>query len=302
VSPARTVLVADDEPSVREVLRRALGSEDCRVLAAADGERAVDLAFERSPDLVLLDIDMPRLDGWGVLRRLREAARTRLLPIIMLTSADAAADRVGGLERGADDYITKPFHLGELKARVEGLLRRHRESMAANPLSGLPGNPAIQDEVERRIAQGTPFALFHADIDRFKAFNDENGFAAGDRVLRETAELVRQAAGEHFAGHVGGDDFVLVTPAVDAPAVAQRLVSLFDEAAAGFSRRRQRRPLTLSVGIATTTRRSFAGYRQAAAVASEMKAYLKSRPASLSRFAFDRRGDGRAADGARKEE
>ena len=290
MTAALTVLVADDEPGVREVLRRLLGASGCRVLCAADGVQALALARDASPDIVLLDLNMPGLDGWGVLRGLREGSRTRLLPVIMLTSADAMADRIGGLELGADDYVTKPFHHAELKARVEGVLRRHRRSLAANPLTGLPGNTAIEDEVERRITLGEPFALFHADIDRFKAFNDAHGFAAGDRVIVETAALLREAAGENFVGHIGGDDYALVTGATDAPLVAQRLVTLFDERAPGMTPSATTRPLTLSVGIATTTRRSFAGYRQAATTASEMKGYLKAHPAALSRFAFDRRG------------
>lgn len=284
-----TILVADDEPGVRTALRRMLSGPGCRVLAVEDGVRAVEAARSAAPDLVVLDVHMPGLDGWGVLRALRGQPRTRLVPVILLTGAAEPEDRVGGLASGADDYVTKPFLPAELKARVEGLLRRHRQSLDANPLSGLPGTRALQEEVERRIAEGAAFALFHADIDRFKAFNDAFGFAAGDRVLREAAELLSEAAGAHFAAHVGGDDFALVCAACDAPGVAQRLVTLFDERAPRFTRRRAM-SLTLSVGIATTTRRSFASYHQAAAAASEMKAYLKARPASLSRFAFDRRG------------
>ncbi len=289
----RTILVADDEPSVRSLLSRALGGDDCRVLAVPDGEAALAAARRDEPDAVLLDLNMPRLDGWGVLRALREGARTRLIPIILLSSEADLADRVGGLNGGADDYVTKPFHLDELKARLEGLLRRHRASLGASPLTGLPGNHAIAEEVERRIASGERFALFHADIDRFKAYNDAHGVAAGDAVLLETARLVREAAGDAFAGHVGGDDFALVTGAVEAPLTAQRLVTLFDERAAGFAPTPDRRRLTLSVGIATTTRRTFLGYRDAAAVASEMKGYVKGQRRALSCFAFDRRSDPR---------
>jgi diguanylate cyclase (GGDEF)-like protein len=292
VRRATTVLVADDEPGVRELLRRMLSAAGWRVRCASDGEEALALARGEAPDLVLLDVRMPKLDGLAVLRLLREEGSTRLTPVILLTGEDAVADRVGGLERGADDYVTKPFHQAELRARVEGVLRRHRLSLEASPLTGLPGNHAIEQEVERRIAAEESFALFHADIDRFKAFNDAWGFAAGDRVIAETASLLQEAAQGRFAGHVGGDDFALVTDAADAPAVAQRLVTLFDERAPGFAPSLKSPPVTLSVGIATTTRRSFWTYRQVAAVAAEMKGYLKGRPATLSRFAFDRRGSG----------
>lgn len=289
-----TILVADDEPGVRALLGRMLSGPGRRVLAVEDGRRAVEAAQAAPPDLLVLDLHMPVLDGWGVLRALREQPRTRLVPVILLTGAAEPENRVGGLASGADDYVTKPFLPAELKARVEGLLRRHRLSLDANPLSGLPGARALQEEVERRIAEAAAFALFHADIDRFKAFNDACGFAAGDRVLRETAELLSEAAGGHYPAHIGGDDFALVCAACEAPYVAQRLVTLFDERAPRFTRWRRVPPLTLSVGIAATTRRSFSSYHQAAAAASEMKAYLKARPATLSRFAFDRRGPTRA--------
>ena len=291
MSPDRTILVADDDAPVRRVLQGMLRAPDCRVLLAEDGTRALALAATELPDLVLLDIHMPKLDGWAVLRGLRAGARTRLVPVIMLTSAAELEDKVGGLERGADDYVTKPFSLMELRARVEGVLRRHRHTLSANPLTGLPGNPLIEEEVERRIRDASPFALFHVDIDRFKAFNDARGFAAGDGVILETADILRETAGDAFVGHIGGDDFSVVCGAVEAPYIAQRLVTRFDE------RVRDRvlapAPLTLSVGVATTTRRSFMSYRQVATVASEMKNYLKSHPHPLSRFAFDRRVDRR---------
>lgn len=291
MSPGRTILIADDEAPVRRVLRGMLGAPDCRILTAEDGAEALALAATDPPDLVLLDIHMPKLDGWEVLRGLRAGARTCLVPVIMLTSADGLADKVGGLERGADDYVTKPFSLKELRARVEGVLRRHRQSLSANPLTGLPGNPLIEEEVERRIRDANPFALFHVDIDRFKAFNDARGFAAGDGVILETADILREVAGDAFVGHIGGDDFSVVCGSVEAPYLAQRIVTRFDERVR--DRVQAPAPLTLSVGIATTTRRSFMSYHHAAAVASEMKNYLKSQPRRLSRFAFDRRGDPR---------
>ncbi len=303
----RTIMVVDDELPVRRIVARILDAPSRTVIAAGDGEHALLLAAERRPDLILLDVNMPRKNGWEVLGELRRRPATRMTPVIMLTGEDAVADKVGGLELGADDYITKPFKVLELRARVEGLLKRHALALSANPLTGLPGNCAIEEAVERHIGSAAPFALFHIDIDRFKAYNDAYGFAAGDKVLLATGRLVRECVGEGFAGHVGGDDFAAVVPLSEAAFVAQRLVTRFDELVPTFyksvdafrgwteavDRRgvRRRMPLlTLSVGIASTARRALTCYAEAAQIAAEMKSYLKSgRERSLSRFAFDRR-------------
>lgn len=216
-----------------------------------------------------------------------------MTPVIMLTGEGGVDDKVEGFELGADDYMTKPFAVGELLARVDGLLKRHALLLSANPLTGLPGNPAIEAEVSRRLQGGEPFAFFYIDIDRFKAFNDACGFAEGDRLILKTAGLIRESLGDGFVGHVGGDDFVALCGLEEAPHAAQRLARLFDECAPDFSRSARGPRPTLSIGVATTERRAFASYAEVAAVASELKAYLKSETSrTLSRFAFDRRGRG----------
>lgn len=286
----RTILVADDESSVRRVLTRLLGGPEYKVIAASDGLETLALASERNPSLILLDVNMPRGNGWEVLAELRRRPDTRMTPVIMLTSEGAVEDKVGSLELGADDYMTKPFAAPELRARVEGLLRRHSLALSANPLTGLPGNPAIEAEVSRRLQAKTPFAFFYIDIDRFKAFNDAHGFAEGDRLLLKTAALIRTSLGSGFVGHIGGDDFVAISGLEEAPHVAQRLAYLFDDCAADFARPEGRKP-SLSIGVVTSERREFASYGEVAAIASELKAYLKAETGrTLSRFAFDRRG------------
>ncbi len=309
-----TIMVVDDELPVQRVLARMLNGPERTVISATDGVAALALAAERMPDLILLDVNMPRKNGWEVLGELRRCPVTSLIPVIMLTGNGSVEDKVGGLGLGADDYVTKPFDGPELKARVEGLLKRHALAVSASPLTGLPGNFAIEAEVTRRIVSESPFALFHADIDRFKSYNDAYGFAAGDEVLLATAAIIRASAGKGFAGHIGGDDFALVLDLEDAPLAAHRLAAAFDERAPGFyspdDRERgwvetqdragtlRRMPLlTLSVGIATTAHRSFSCYAEAAQIASEMKGFLKKRygpGAALSGFAFDRRGGGRS--------
>lgn len=283
-----TILIADDEAPVRRLVARLLDGPGREVLGAADGREALALAAGRGPDLILLDVNMPRQCGLEVLAELRRRPETRLTPVILLTAACSTADKVDGLGLGADDYVTKPFDAPELRARVDGLLARHARALSANPLTGLPGNHAIEEETARRLRGGEPFAFLYADIDRFKAFNDAHGFAEGDRLLLETAGLLRRSFGSGFVGHVGGDDFVAMCELEEAPFAAQRLAYLFDESAA----RRAgpgRRP-TLSIGIVTPGRRPLASYAEVAAAAAEMKGILKGETGRmLSRFAFDRR-------------
>jgi len=284
---SRTIMIVDDEPSIQRVIARVLNGPSRVVIAAGDGERALALAAELRPDLIVLDVNMPGKDGWEVLGELRRRTDTRMKPVIILTSAGAIADKVGGLELGADDFMTKPFAAPELLARVDGLIRRHEQAVAANPLTGLPGNHAIEAEVSRRLREGTPFAFFYIDIDRFKAFNDACGFAQGDRLLLNTARLIEMVFddgfGDGFVGHIGGDDFVAISGLKEAPHAGQALARLFDEAMADAVAP----PPTLSIGIVTTQWREFSCYAE---VASEMKSYLKSDTRrKLSRFAFDRR-------------
>src|SRR5207244_6101784 len=158
---------------------------------------------------------MPKLDGFEVAQRLRRDSRTSSSSIIMLTAKALSSDKVLGLSSGADDYIIKPFDPVELLARVKGTLRRAREMRALSPLTGLPGNIRVQEEIRRRVSEDQPFAVLYADLDYFKAYNDHYGFVRGDRAIQALAKLStevthEQAAPEAFAGPVGGHDCPLI--------------------------------------------------------------------------------------------
>jgi PleD family two-component response regulator len=227
------ILVIEDERDVVELLTYNLGKAGYAVSAAVNGEAGLALARAQRPDLVLLDLMLPGIDGFTVCRRLREDFRTLHTPILMLTARGETRDRVQGLRVGADDYLPKPFSLVELLARVRALLRRAESGLDANPLTRLPGNRAIQDRLETLIAAGRPFAALYADIDRFKTFNDRFGTLVGDRLIRLTADLLADAVGGseselRFVGHVGGDDFVVFCDPAWVDRVGHAVVSAFD--------------------------------------------------------------------------
>src|SRR6266536_1623088 len=186
---SETVLVVDDDPDVSRFVEVNLRSAGYDVTVAVDGVEAIERALEIRPDLILLDVMMPGLDGFEVAQRLRRDPRTSSSSIIMLTAKALSADKVLGLSSGADDYIIKPFDPVELLARVKGTLRRAREMRALSPLTGFPGNIRIQDEIQRRVAEEMPFALLYADLDYFKAYNDFYGFVRGDRAIQTLARL-----------------------------------------------------------------------------------------------------------------
>ncbi|MGE5225439.1 MAG: response regulator [Planctomycetaceae bacterium] len=306
-----TILVVDDDPDIARFVEVNLRSAGYDVAVAADGQEALDKAQELRPDLVLLDVMMPRIDGFEVAQRMRKSPQTANTSIIMLTAKALSADKVTGLQSGADDYIIKPFDPIELLARVKGTLRRAKEMRNLSPLTGLPGNIRIQEEIERQVRDARPFAVLYCDLDHFKAYNDQKGFVRGDRLIQATARIIQDAVVEYagaegFVGHVGGDDFVAVVAPEAAEEAAKRICERFDEARTdfyeredlerGFVRVEDRKgvlqdvPLVaISVGIATTSRRQFAHYGEAVAVATEMKSFAKREAGSS--YALDRRAD-----------
>jgi diguanylate cyclase (GGDEF)-like protein len=306
---AEMILVVDDDPDIARFVEVNLRSAGFEVTVATDGEEALRRAEEIRPDLVLLDVMMPRVDGFEVAQRLRRNTRTANTCIIMLTAKAQSTDKVLGLTAGADDYIIKPFDPIELLARVKTTLRRARDNRNLSPLTGLPGNIRIEDEVQRRVEENVPFALLNCDIDNFKAYNDHYGFLRGDRVIQTTARILQDAVEEFsrpegFVGHVGGDDFVVVVVPDAAQPTAERIIERFDleirglydapDLDRGFIQveDRQGNPqdfpvVTISVGIATTGTRKFSHYGEAIAVATEMKQVAKREPGSA--YAVDRR-------------
>ena len=307
-SDRELVLVADDDEDIVRFVEVNLRLEGFDVATASNGEEALAAAYDLAPDLVLLDVMMPSLDGYEVCQRLRSDSRTKHISVIMLTAKSMSADKVVGLTAGADDYMIKPFDPIELVARVKSALRRSREMRDVNPLTQLPGNVQVQEEVSRRVAKSEPFALVYIDLDNFKAFNDHYGFLRGDEAIKLLAGCIQdslEAVGkENFLGHVGGDDFVVIVRPDVAETLASTLIAgwdrsvptLYDEedAARGHIEVVDRRKkmhkfgfITVSIGIASNTARYIDSHWAASEVAAEMKAFAKTE--DRSSFAIDRR-------------
>ncbi len=216
------ILVADDEGDARELLLVVL-QEDYEVSTAADGEAAVELARAQHPDLVLMDLFMPRLDGLQALERLRADPATADIPVIFVSARGDDAMKARTFDLGAVDYLQKPFSDRELRARVERTLRLSRSQTAlrelaqTDPLTGLANLRAfrarLDDEVKRARRYRTPLTCVMADMDQLKPVNDELGHAAGDRAIAAVAEVIRGELREtDFGARYGGDEFVLLLP------------------------------------------------------------------------------------------
>lgn len=226
-------LIADDEPDLREILGIVLEAEGFTVLEANNGQEALDLIKNQTPDIMILDYMMPVMTGPELCKEVKKDIFLRHVPIIMLTGKKEVQDKVEGINAGADDYVIKPFEPEELLARVQMVLRRTTQGLEANPLTRLPGNTSIQSELDARIRAGQGIAACYVDLNRFKAFNDHYGFKRGDEVIAKTAQVLMEASrakgGDNdFLGHIGGDDFILLTNPETAEDLCQEVIDRFD--------------------------------------------------------------------------
>ena len=297
------ILIAEDEFSLRQVLRTILECEGFIVSEAENGVEALRLINAELPDLALLDVMMPDLDGYEVCRQIRASFATRHIPIVMLTARTEIADKVRGLEGGANDYVTKPWDNRELVLRLRNVLEWSAQQRAASPLTGLPGNHSINDEIRRRLASGQAFSLLQLDVDHFKAFNDYYGYSRGDQAIQLLARILAESAVDHggadaFVGHIGGDDFVVLTDADAAEPLGEIILDNFNKASIelydaedrerGYvevlSRRHvvERFPLmSLTIALVSTDRIPVSHLAQLIDIAQELKAHGKGIPGSV---------------------
>jgi PleD family two-component response regulator len=234
-SPYR-ILVVDDEPHIVQILKFTLEKEGYQVFTAENGQVALELIQSTQPHLVILDIMMPVMDGHQVCRKMREDFKMNQIPVIMLSAKGDPLARVEGLEGGANDFLIKPYSNDELLLRVKNVLEWNIKQKEANPLTGLPGNTAIERELKIRINRKDPYAFLYIDIDNFKAFNDYFGYQKGDEIISYLATILTRTVEklgckEDFIGHIGGDDFVLVSDPTRGQFMAKYIIDEFDKGA-----------------------------------------------------------------------
>ena len=227
------LLVVEDDLDIANMLKIYFSSMDYEVDIAARGGLALEKTRTVLPHLIVLDIMLPDINGYEVCRQLRTNTRTSHIPVIFLTQKDERSDKLQGLELGADDYITKPFDIEELKLRVQGAIRRAERESLTDPRSGLPAGRLIEEQL-RRIIRQDDWALLDLRINNFSAFSDVYGFVAGDDVLRFTAMLLSEVVDElgstsDFIGHAGGDSFIIITKHESSNAIRERIKTRFAE-------------------------------------------------------------------------
>lgn len=307
----KKILVIDDTELMVKLTTDVLTEHGYEVVSANNGVDGIKMVASEKPDLVLLDVVMPGIDGFEVCKLLRKDESNNLIPIIMLTAQGNEEDKLAGLELGADDYITKPFNPRELVSRVRNTLLRIDRNRLANPLTGLPGNTEIQSEINYRIAKDIIFSVLYLDVDNFKAYNDVYGFSHGDRAIKLIADIlmdnVRTFGSRNvFIGHIGGDDFVVITDPQHADALCENIIKEFDERVpelysdvdkrAGFISTVNRMGqitqypiMTLSIAVASNEHRVLRNHLEVGEIAAELKKKAKSIVGSV--YLKDRRKD-----------
>ena len=297
------ILVADDDNAIREMIMRKLTKLDMTVLMAADGAEALQVMQQCHPDLVLLDVTMPRLDGFAVTELVRANPQLMHTPILLLTARDSLDDKVAGMNAGADDYIVKPFEWPELIARLEMHLRRTKRDQGVNPLTLLPGSPSIERTIEERLKLHSPFAASYLDLDNFKSFNDRYGFIAGNDLIRMLGDITVKVVREYdesnwLVGHIGGDDFVVISSVEHVEQICDEIIRRFDQAvpelyapedrARGYiwtenrrGEREQFRFVSLSIAVVIYDGTPDVHPGQVSLVSAELKHYLKVHPGSI---------------------
>jgi diguanylate cyclase (GGDEF)-like protein len=226
------ILVADDNIEIQELLNFILTEEGHELIIASDGEEALEKAIKENPDLILLDIMLPRMSGYEICEKLKNNPTTASIPIIILTSLTQTKDRITGIKLGADEYVCKPFEPYELVARIEALLKRAKTSISVNPLTGLPGNIRVEEEIKNRLNSGQQFAIFYIDIDNFGPVNEKYGFEKGNSIIIMLSKILKQCLSSieenGFVGHLSDEDFVLIVSPYNIDELARKIIELFN--------------------------------------------------------------------------
>lgn len=284
------LLVVEDDQDIANMLRIYFSGQGYHVDVAHRGSEALEKTRLGMPNVIVLDIMLPDIDGYEVCRTLRTNTRTSHIPVIFLTQKDERSDKLQGLELGADNYITKPFDIEELKLYVQNAIARSERESLTDPQSGLPSGRLIEDQL-RKVIRQKGWAFMDVRINAFEPFKDVYGFIAANDVLRFTGMLLGEVVDEYgtssdFIGHAGGDNFVIITTESAAPPIRQTLKSRFStevlahynylDRQQGFimapdeNGRIQKAPLmSLTIGMVSPSTHVFADIREITELAAE---------------------------------
>ena len=229
------LLIIEDDLDVAEMLTSYFRMQGYDVQTANWGEDGVRACQVFPPDLVILDIRLPDIDGYQVARRLRRNVRTARIPIIFLTEKRERSDRLKGLKLGADDYITKPFDIQELKLRVRNALQRISLGRITNPVTELPEGALVDEFLEDLITRKTPWAALVVSLKHLDAFKERYGFVTSNDVLRAASRMLQNAvrdagSGNDFLGHLSTTRFLIVTTPAHAHAIRTRVENRLGQA------------------------------------------------------------------------
>jgi PleD family two-component response regulator len=285
------LLVVEDDHDISNMLKIYFTGQGFDVEVAPRAGQALKMVQQQLPQLIVLDILLPDMDGYTLCKTLRTHPRTKHIPIIFLTQKDERSDKIAGLELGADDYITKPFDIEELRLRIGNAIRSAERMGLTDPRSGLPSGRLIEDQL-REMIRGDSWAYFDVRINNFDSFRDKYGFVAGDDVLRFTAMLISEVvdkAGspDDFIGHAGNDNFVLICKPVNAEKIKETLRKRFDDEVQshysfvdreqggikiedGQGGNRMAKLMTISIGT-VTSQRNFTDIREVTEAAAEAR-------------------------------
>ncbi|MEZ4593835.1 MAG: response regulator [Chloroflexota bacterium] len=282
------ILIVEDDFDISNMLRIFFTGQGYHVDVAARGNDALELCRKKLPDLIVLDIMLPDMNGYEVCKVMRTTTRTSHIPIIFLTQKDERSDRIAGLELGADDYITKPFDIEELKLRVRTAINTYKRHNMTDPITGLPSSRLIEDQL-RSLMRSSNWTYLQIGIDNIDPFSDEYGFLARDEVLRFTTLLLNEVADDlgtldDFIGHATSNTFVFVTHTDAVSTMVDELRQQFDEGILShysFIDREQggiMQPdgklvplMKLSIGVVSDKTQRFSDIREITETAAEMR-------------------------------
>ncbi len=222
------LLIVEDDLDLSDMLFAYFDTQGYEVSRAAWGEDALRISRENIPDLVVLDVRLPDIDGYEVCRQMRSNRRTENVPIIFLTEKRDRVDKLTGLELGVVDYITKPFDIQELRLRVRNSLRRSEQHPLINPVTNLPEGDLTDEKLREALTSGSAWSVIYVGIAGLDDFRDRHGFVAADDVLRGVALMMNNAIREQGSttdviGHLSPQTFAIITSQINAPAIRERI-------------------------------------------------------------------------------